>query len=82
MTQVLFQKLNGQEQTQAMRLKKDVSVKKIKIMKNEILKIILKPLSERSIADLTELINFWQNCTRQEFKYAMGLEYHLHNERV
>lgn len=51
-------------------------------MKNEILKILLKPIAERSIAELTELINFWRNCSTQEFKYAMGLEYHLYGERV
>ena len=46
-------------------------------MKNEILKIILKPVGERSILELLSVINFYQTCTAQEFKFAWQLEYKL-----
>ena len=49
-------------------------------MKNEILKILLKPVGERSILELLSIINFYQTCTPQEFKYAWGLEFKLRNE--
>lgn len=53
-----------------------------KIMPNKILKIILKPNSGRSLWELLELIQFYNTCTSQQFKYAMGLEYHLRNENI
>lgn len=48
-------------------------------MKNEILKIILKPTASRGLWDLLKLMQFYDTCSAQEFKYAMGLEYHLRN---
>lgn len=47
-------------------------------MSNKILKIILKPIKERNIGELLAMIRFYQKCTDQEFKYAMGLEYKLY----
>lgn len=49
-------------------------------MPNQLLKIILKPMSKRTIADLAYTIKFYQSCSQQEAKYAMGLELKLKNE--
>ena len=49
-------------------------------MKNHILKIILKNRENRSIWELLSLTKFYQNCSTQEFKYAMGLEFVFRNE--
>lgn len=43
------------------------------------LKIILKPMSERSLFELTYTIKFYQKCSAQEAKYAVGLELKLQN---
>ncbi len=50
-------------------------------MKNEILQIILKPKESRSLWELFLLIQFYSNCSAQQFKYAMGLEYNLRNAK-
>lgn len=47
-------------------------------MKNKYLKIILKPIKERNIGELLAMIRFYKKCSPQEFRYAMGLEYHLY----
>jgi hypothetical protein len=43
-------------------------------MTNQMLKIILKPMSKRTIAELAYTIKFYQNCSQQEAKYAITLE--------
>lgn len=47
-------------------------------MPNKYLKMILKPMNERNIGELLNLIKFYKKCSDQEFKYAMGLDYQLH----
>lgn len=48
-------------------------------MPNEMIQIILKPMSKRSIAELTYTIKFYQTCSQQEAKYAWNLENKLQN---
>lgn len=48
-------------------------------MPNQMLKIILKPMSKRTLAELTYTIKFYQTCSQQEAKYAMGLELKFKN---
>ena len=48
-----------------------------RIMKAKILKTILKPISQRNISELLDLIDFYRNATPQEFKYSQRLDYHL-----
>lgn len=50
-------------------------------MKNKYLKIILKKREDRNIGELLTMIRFYQNCTAQEFKYAMGLDYKFNIEK-
>lgn len=42
-------------------------------MKNEILRIILKPRDERSVPENVSLINFWGFANNQEAKYGLML---------
>lgn len=43
-------------------------------MPNEILKILLKSMKKRSIAELALIIKFYQTATQQEMKYAWHLD--------
>lgn len=49
-------------------------------MPNKILRIVLKPKDKRSIGELLAMVRFYRNCTSQQFKYAMGLEYYFTNK--
>jgi len=49
-------------------------------MPQKILKIILKNREKRNIGELLNMVKFYRNCTDQQFRYAMNLEYHLTNK--
>lgn len=49
-------------------------------MKNRYLKIILKDREKRTISELVSLIKFYTNCSREEFNYAIMIDYYLNGK--
>lgn len=49
-------------------------------MKNKYLKIILKPMGDRNIGELLNMIKFYRNCDNREFKYGMKVDYFINKK--
>ena len=43
-------------------------------MTNKILKILLKPMKQRNIGELLNMMKFYQTCTNGEFRLAYALD--------